>query len=210
MLSEVSKRLASILLWPILPTTTCVFALFYTSKSPYTYSLYRDPTRHLQMYCSRQKKAATQFPDDVLPPGGEHCSREALHEAINAWVAARGYAFVTGKSKESANGRRIVFSSCDRGGRRPDASAPRTRLTTSMWEGCLFSILAKESLDKSVWQLTHRPGKEHSHHNHRPSVTNPAHPVHRQLSKLVSTERATIKNLAKAGIAPKDIRSSIA
>lgn len=148
--------------------------------------------------------ATRQFSDDCLPPEREYGSREALHAAINAWAAPRGYAFVTGKSKKTESGRRIVFFSCDRGGAPPKASGVRQRSTTTRRTGCQFSVLAKEALDKTTWRLTHRPGSEFAHHNHEPSTSMSAHPVHRQLS---NADRSTINNLANAGVAPKEIRS---
>ena len=93
---------------------------------------------------------------------------------------------------------------CDRGGRRPDPSAPRQRSTASKRIECPFSVFAKENLDKSAWQLTHRPGDQYARHNHEPSIDIAAHPVHRQLS---NTDISTITRLANAGVAPRDIRS---
>lgn len=145
-----------------------------------------------------------QFPNDCLPPEGEHRSRDALYATINAWAAARGYAFVTGKSRKTPSGRRLVVYSCDRGGAPPKPSDTRQRSTTTRRTGCQFSVLAKETLDKTTWRLTHRPGNEFAHHNHTPSTNISAHPVHRQLSH---TDRSTINNLTNAGVAPKEIRS---
>ncbi|KAJ2975527.1 hypothetical protein NQ176_g5473 [Zarea fungicola] len=145
------------------------------------------------------------FPDDCLPPEDEYSSREALYAAINAWAASRGYAFVTGRSRKTPNGRQQVVFSCDRGaGRTPDASATRKRLTTTKRTGCQFSVLAKEGLNQGSWKLTHRPGKEYAIHNHEPSTQASAHPVHRRVS---SADMSTIHNLANAGVAPKEIRS---
>uniref|UniRef100_A0A8H7K5T0 MULE transposase domain-containing protein n=1 Tax=Bionectria ochroleuca TaxID=29856 RepID=A0A8H7K5T0_BIOOC len=151
-----------------------------------------------------QARTTSQFPDDCLPPERDYGSREALHTAINAWAAPRGYAFVTGKSKKTESGRRIVFFSCDRGGAPPNSSNARRRMTTTRRTGCQFSVLAKEALDKTMWRLAHRPGREFAHHNHEPSTNLSAHPVHRQLSHA---DRSTINNLANAGVAPKEIRS---
>lgn len=148
--------------------------------------------------------ATSHFTDDCLPPEGEYGSRDALHAAINAWTGPRGYAFVTGKSKKTESGRRIVFFSCDRGGTPPKVSDTRQRSTTTRRTGCQFSVLAKEALDKTRWHLTHRPSSMFAHHNHEPSISMSAHPVHRQLSHADSL---TIKNLTNAGVAPKEIRS---
>lgn len=147
---------------------------------------------------------ANQFADNCLPPEGEHSSRDALYTAINLWAAAKGYAFVTGKSRKTHNGRRLVTFVCDRGGEPPKASNARQRSTTTRRIGCQFSVLGKESLDKATWRLTHRRGREFSQHNHEPSTSISAHPVHRQLSHA---DRLTVNNLANAGVAPKEIRS---
>ena len=130
--------------------------------------------------------ASRQFPNDCLPPEDEYSSRESLHAAINAWAISRGYACVTGKSRKTCSGKRIVVFSCDRGGVAPKTSVSRRRLTTSRRTGCQFSVLAKESLDNKTWQLSYRSGSEHTLHNHEPSTDISAHPVHRQNQQLVS------------------------
>ena len=148
--------------------------------------------------------AASRFPDDCLPPEQEYESRESLYAAINAWAAPRGYAFVTERSKKTSSGRRTVFFSCDRCGTPPEPSRVRERKTSTRRTECQFSVLAKESLDKTTWQVRHRPGSEHAYHNHEPSLDVTAHPVHRQLSLA---DRSTISNLADAGVLPKQIIS---
>ncbi|OBS16675.1 hypothetical protein FPOA_12711 [Fusarium poae] len=45
------------------------------------------------------------FPADALPPEDQYESREAAREAINSWAKSRGYAFVTGRSGKTPNGR---------------------------------------------------------------------------------------------------------
>ncbi|KAF6527894.1 hypothetical protein HZS61_008196 [Fusarium oxysporum f. sp. conglutinans] len=86
-----------------------------------------------------------QFPDDALPPEGHYSSREELRSAINAWAAPRGYAFVIKRSSKTANGRTHVIFNCDRGAGRIPSLSDR-RQTTTRRTGCLFSVLAKESL----------------------------------------------------------------
>ncbi|KAJ3455262.1 hypothetical protein MRS44_013862 [Fusarium solani] len=145
------------------------------------------------------------FPDDVLPPEGEFGSREELAMAINAWAAPRGYAFAVKSSWKTPNGRTGVIFNCDRGaGRAPSSSKARQRRTGTRRTGCLFSVIAKESLCKTIWSLRHRPGADFNHHNHEPSLTQVAHPIHRQLS---CSDESTVHQLANAGVAPKDIRS---
>ncbi|KAK7586284.1 hypothetical protein V3481_009030 [Fusarium oxysporum f. sp. vasinfectum] len=150
--------------------------------------------------------AQTAFPDDVLPPEGTYDSREALLTAINEWAAPRGYAFITGRSSRSTSGRQIITYACDRWCRPPSASRDRQRKTTTRGTNCRFSIIAKESLDKTTWSLRHRPDPQFSSHNHEPSWHKSAHPVHRQLSDV---DRSTISRLTNAGVAPKDIRTYI-
>jgi hypothetical protein len=150
--------------------------------------------------------AQTAFSDDVLPPEGTYNSREALLTAINEWAAPRGYAFITGRSSRSTSGRQIITYACDRWCRPPSASRDRQRKTTTRGTNCRFSIIAKESLDKTTWSLRHRPDPQFSSHNHEPSWHKSAHPVHRQLSDV---DRSTISRLTNAGVAPKDIRTYI-
>lgn len=145
-----------------------------------------------------------QFPDDCLPPEGEYSSQDALHTAINTQAAARGYAFITGKSRKTNNSRRLVTFNYNRGGAPPKASDTRQQSTTTRRVGCQFSVLAKEALDKTTQRLTHHQGSDFSHHNHKPSTDILTHPVHQQLSQ---SNKSTIHNLANAGVAPKEIRS---
>ena len=148
--------------------------------------------------------AQAVFPDDVLPPEGVYESRASLLAAINAWAKPRGYAFTTGKSTKTPNGRvRVVFA-CDRNKQPPSASVERKRRTSSRMTGCKFSVLAKESLHGASWVLSHRTGQEYSQHNHPPSQDPSAHPAHRSLS---SEDRSTVASLTAACIGPKEIRS---
>ncbi|KAH7461514.1 hypothetical protein FOMA001_g19037 [Fusarium oxysporum f. sp. matthiolae] len=146
------------------------------------------------------------FPRDVLPPEGEFSSREELVTAINAWAAPRGYAFISQRSCKTTNGRVRVTFICDRGGGRAPSTSPKKRIrkTASRRTGCLFSVIAKESLCGTQWSLRHRPGPGFDQHNHEPSFHQVAHPVHRQLSR---SDESTVHQLANAGIAPKEIRS---
>jgi hypothetical protein len=145
-----------------------------------------------------------QFPADCLPPEGEYGSRDEVYKALNAWAAPRGYAFVTGRSHKEISGRVSVTYTCDRACRPPNASESRKRQTSTRGTGCQFSVLAKQSYDKTTWAVKHRPDSRFAIHNHQPSWHQSAHPVHRVLS---TTEKATIGNLANAGVAPKDIRT---
>lgn len=144
------------------------------------------------------------FPDDCLPPERNYESRDALFAAINAWAAPRGYAFTTGKSSKSTSDRRKVTYACDRFCKPPSPSRERRRKTTTRGTGCPFSVLAVESLDKSVWSVRYRPDKRFSQHNHAPSLHQSAHPSLRQLSE---EDIAKISSLSNAGIAPKEIRT---
>ena len=144
------------------------------------------------------------FPTDVLPPEAVYESRDALFKAINAWAAPRGYAFTTGRSKKEVTGRHTVTYACDRCSRPPDPLKERQRKTTTRGTGCPFSVLAKESLDKSTWTVKHRPDRRFGAHNHEPSENPAAHPAHRTFS---IEDVSQLGSLSHAGIAPKDIRT---
>lgn len=146
----------------------------------------------------------SQFPDDILPPEGIYESREALFAAANAWAKPRGYALTTGKSRKTPNGRTKVVVACDRTRQPPNPLARRRRRTSSRTTGCKFSVLAKESPDRTTWTLVHRPCKEYAQHNHPPSEDPSGHPIHRALCK---EEVSTISNLAAAGVAPRNIKT---
>ncbi|KYK58635.1 hypothetical protein DCS_05652 [Drechmeria coniospora] len=149
---------------------------------------------------------ADEFPEDCLPPERDYPSRDALFASINAWAAPRGYAFTTGRSTKEKSGKQTVTFSCDRAVRpsRPadDPQRRRRRRTTTRGTGCHFSVLAKESLDRTRWSLKHRPGTQSSTHNHAPSRSTAAHPVHRALS---SKDQVVIDTLTNVGLKPKEI-----
>ena len=150
--------------------------------------------------------ALVSFPNDSLPPEYIYESRDALVKSINEWAATRGYAFVTGRSHKEKTGRLTITYTCDRACKPPDASKDRQRKTTTRGTSCQFSVLAKQSLDKSTWTLKHRPDIRFSSHNHNPSPHPSAHPVHRVLS---GDDKSKIASLSNAGVAPKDIRTYI-
>lgn len=141
---------------------------------------------------------------DALPPEGVYESRKALFAAINSWAKPRGYAFTTGKSTKTANGRVKVVYACDRNKPPPSTSIERRRQTSSRRTGCKFSVLAKQSLDGLTWVLSHRPDKNCASHNHPPSEDPSAHPAHRRFDERDIT---AIAHLAKSGTAPRDIRT---
>jgi hypothetical protein len=145
------------------------------------------------------------FPEDCMPPEALYSSRDEVYASINRWAASRGYAFVIGRSSKSKSGRKSVTFNCDRGaGRMVLPSQDRRRATSSRRVGCNFSILATESLCKTIWSLKHRVGDQYNTHNHEPSISKLVHPAHRQIS---AADRAVIHGMANAGIAPKLIRS---
>ncbi|PWI65091.1 hypothetical protein PCL_07390 [Purpureocillium lilacinum] len=144
------------------------------------------------------------FPTDALPPEATYESRESLLAAINAWAKPRGYAFTTGKSLKTPNGRVKVIFACDRNKQPPSASIERTRRTSSRRTGCKFSVWAKQSRDRCTWVLSHRPDPECATHNHPPSDDPSAHPAHRRLEKK---DAAIISDLSMSGAAPREIRN---
>lgn len=108
---------------------------FYTNKHDFIFQLqYSQIGLQLTM---------PSFPDDCLPPEGNYNSRAALLQAINAWAAPKGYAFVTGRSAKESSGKLTITYSCDRFSRPPSIPKERQRKTTTRGTGCLFSIYAK-------------------------------------------------------------------
>jgi hypothetical protein len=141
---------------------------------------------------------------NALPPEGVYESRESLLAAINNWAKPRGYAFTTGKSTKTANGRIKVVYACDRNKLPPSTSIERERKTSSRRTGCKFSVLAKQSLDRLTWVLSYRPDRDYASHNHPPSEEPSAHPAHRRFHKRDIT---AVTDLARSGAAPRDIRT---
>ena len=131
-----------------------------------------------------------------LPPLATYPSREALFEAIQSWAKQRGYAFTISKSKRIHNRRQRVYYACDRCPQpRPEPRIERVRDTQSRGTGCLFQVVAVETLS-SEWELKYRPGTEFNTHNHPPSQSPAAHPSHRRLPVEAQN---THRNLFSAG-----------
>jgi hypothetical protein len=118
----------------------------------------------------------------ALPPLATYPSKEALFEAIQRWAKDRGYAFTIQRSRVRKNGRSRIQYVCDRS---PQPAllptGPRTRITQSRGTGCLFSIVATDTLGLG-WEVRYRPEAKFNTHNHPPSQSPGAHPSHRQLS----------------------------
>ena len=130
----------------------------------------------------------------ALPPLATYPSREALFEGIQSWAKARGYAFTVGKSKRVPDGRQKVYYACDR---HPllKPHTGRVRSTQSRGSGCLFSIVAFETLSLS-WEVRYRAEAKFNTHNHPPSQGPAAHPSHRRLPITVQN---TAQRLFSAG-----------
>ena len=116
-----------------------------------------------------------------LPPLATYPSKEALFEAIQSWAKLQGYAFTITRSKRIRDGRQKVYYACDRcPPLRPEAQIERVRDTQSRGSGCLFQVLAIETLS-SNWEVRYRPEARFNTHNHPPSQSPTAHPSHHRL-----------------------------
>jgi hypothetical protein len=67
----------------------------------------------------------------------------------------------------------------------PNRSVVRVQDSSSRGTGCEFSVIRSETVNKTSWELKHRPDSKYSVHNHAPSTHPAAHPVHRQISTKV-------------------------
>ena len=131
-----------------------------------------------------------------LPPLATYPSKEALFEAIQSWSKLRGYAFTTTRSIRMRNGRQKVFYACDRHPTpRLEPRPERIRDTQSRGTGCLFQVVAAETLS-SEWEVKYRPEARFHIHNHPPSQSPIAHPSHRRLPVEAQN---TVQNLFLAG-----------
>ena len=131
-----------------------------------------------------------------LPPLATYPSKGALFEAIQSWAKLQGYAFTVIRSKRIKDGRQKVYYTYNRyTSLRPKARTERVRDTQSRGTGCLFQVIAVETLS-SEWELKYRPGAEFNTHNHPPSQSPAAHPSHRRL--LVEAQNTT-RSLFSAG-----------
>ena len=94
------------------------------------------------------------------------------------------------------NGHQKVFYACDRNPvPKPEPRPERIRDTQSRGTGCLFQVVAVETLN-SEWELRYRAGTEFNTHNHPPSPSPAAHPSHRRLPVEAQN---TARNLFSAG-----------
>ena len=131
-----------------------------------------------------------------LPPLATYPSKEALFEAIQSWAKLQGYAFTITRSKRIRDGRQKVYYACDRcPPLRPEAQIKRVRDTQLCGSGCLFQVLAIETLS-SNWEVRYRPEARFNTHNHPPSQSPAAHPSHRRLPVEAQN---TARNLFSAG-----------
>jgi hypothetical protein len=93
---------------------------------------------------------------------------------------------------------------CGRRRNHPIVSRERQRKTITRTTGCEFSVLAKESNDRSTWTLRHRSDSRFSLYSHELIQDTTAYPILLTLSK---EHLSQLTGLAKAGIAPKEIRT---
>jgi hypothetical protein len=77
--------------------------------------------------------------------------------------------------------REKVYFACDRC-YNPNRSTVRVQDSSSRGTGCEFSVMGSETVDKTSWELKHRPDSKYSVYNHALSTHPAAHPVHRQMS----------------------------
>ncbi len=122
-------------------------------------------------------------------------SRQALIASTQSWASHHGYAIVITQSKAGK-----VYLGCDRGGayrnRMHLTDATRRRRTGSRLIGCPFSLVGV-SLN-GTWHLYVRDEQQ----NHAASTTTSQHPTLQRLSPM---QRAEIRELSQAGVAPRAI-----
>jgi hypothetical protein len=141
----------------------------------------------------------TSLPTMPLPPQAQYDSFDALYKSAQAFAKVNGYAFTINRSKATSSGRAKVMLDCDRHETHVDHHRRRERHTNTRSNGCQFSIMAYESLDKKSWELRYRPNSIHTVHNHPPSTHPSAHYAHR---KLDQEQQKIVEGLVQAGSKP--------
>jgi hypothetical protein len=131
----------------------------------------------------------------LLPPLATYPSKVALFEAIQSWSKLQGYAFTIIRSKRIRDGRQKVYYACDRSFLSMNIRTERVRNTQSRGTGCLFQVIAAETLSLN-WEVRYRPEARFNTHNHPPSQSSAAHPSH---CKLPIEAQNTACNLFLAG-----------
>ena len=148
--------------------------------------------------------ATATFPDDCLPPEAVYESQDALFRSINAWAAARGYAFTRRRSTKEKSGKTTVTYGCDR--RRTPSSTTRQqqRRSTTRGTSCLVSVIAKELFD-NTWVVKYCPDQRFSQYNYELSQDPSAYPVYCQLLGSL----LQLAELSDADIALKEIQTIV-
>jgi MULE transposase domain len=139
----------------------------------------------------------------LLPPieGNEYLDRQSMINAIQQHARDNGYAMTIHRSSTKDG---TVYLGCDRGGtyrsRNGICDQRRLRDTGSRQTGCQFSV--REDVKDNVWTFKVR----NPDHNHEPSISPIAHPVHRRLPFSL---RNRIREMSSAGSAPREIVATL-
>ena len=95
---------------------------------------------------------------------------------------------------------------CDRFGKPGPSKGAGIRQRKSRKCGCQWKVIA-EALEEGRWLLREHDNREHSRHNHGPSLAPSAHPSHRRLNTAV---KATIEATSRrVGIRARDVRAVV-
>jgi hypothetical protein len=138
----------------------------------------------------------------MLPPTeGLFPSLEAILEHVNQHARTQGYAVIKRRTKKVKGKLVKAFFACDRSFKynvRNSNPMAKPRLTRTRSTECPF--LLRATLKDGQWCLF----IHHDSHNHEPSYSPIAHPIHRHLPAVAT---AQVESLSLSGSKPREILS---
>src|ERR1043166_1730803 len=133
------------------------------------------------------------------PPDAAYNSRDEAYDALKEHGIRFGYGFrIAGSRPYGAAVKNRIYYCCDK--YRQYNSQARVRSTASRASGCPFRVAIYQKDNQWMLQV------KNDQHNHGPSLDPSAHHVYR---RRTPAQKETIKSLSQAGIAPKQIMTTI-
>lgn len=141
-------------------------------------------------------------------PGDPAPDIQTLQARVNSFAKAHGFAVVRSQTSSQRRQKQRCTLECDRYGNPRPSEGSGIRKRRSRKTGCKWKILAESLPDTNgQWVLREHPKPEHHQHNHPPSISSAAHPIHR---KRTGTVNAAIESASRrVGIRARDVRGIV-
>ena len=135
-----------------------------------------------------------------IPPSSTYCSYEEAYAALWEHREKHGYGFRLKKSKPYRSDIKThYYYCCDRQGKHQSTATVRD--ASSRRIDCPFKLVISKT-NSAEWSIK----VNHEYHNHGPSLNPKDHNVFR---RRIRDQKESIESMRKAGIAPKQMLSSI-